>query len=572
MRSYKTLTGTDLENWFKNLFKSEMGFGKNYVSSSGQISLNKLAPSQSPGEHLELDGMILLNKTCVILEYTSESSGYSSKIEKFIRNVQIFTNSPLSKKEKFKLCGIKGNLLDDFEEVENWKFVFFNTSDGFETSGTNVKDFPTFGEIQKNLVLFRPSHLEYIVQLTELINKYSRNEFLSSLGLSMSDLGGDKYVEEPYIKMEGKYITPNKKLKADIYLVKFKVDTLLSIARVSRHEGIPFILDDDSANYQRLLIGHKLSNISKDFIQNNKRMGFPNTLTLVLSNECKDEGGKLKIPLKFSSIDIIDGQHRLFAYTIKETSKEVLEESEILASVIKFRDATNKQISQYSAKVFCEINSNQAKVKNNLIYLIKYDVLGESDYEAIAGKILLECDKSTRKALSNMLLTNTLKKKTRINTNPIPITTIVDNDLIPFLKGHRVDKTPISEAEFTRVFGNNRDHYSKNYGVFWKKGKEIIETYFNAIQSIFPEDWKPETTSLMQSSKYYSAFIRFLRFKLFDEGKSLPELRNELIQLKSRVDALTSQSSSPSFDGSSPNVPGKNKGIANLFEFLKNPS
>ena len=569
MKSYKDLTGDKLEEWFDDLFSNRFKF-ENYVPSNGQISLHDLDPDQSIGEHLELDGLLLINKTCVIFEYTSEASGFKNKIEKFIKNAHIFTSSPLGMREKFQLCGISGDQLDDFEEVDCWKFVFFNTNENFEVSKTSRKDFPLFTDIQSNLFLFRPTQLEYCTQLVQLINKYARNEFLATLNFKASDFADDSSKDLDFIKLGGKYITSDKKIKSDLYLVKFKVDTLLKIARVSRHEGIPFILDDDdNSQYQRLLIRSKLNNISAKFIKNNKNMAFPNTLTLVLSNECEEIGGKLRIPLEFSSLDIIDGQHRLFAYTHDDISDEIRNDSEIMASVIKFRGTTTKKISQYSAKVFCDINSNQAKVKNNLIYLIKYDVLGEKDLAAIAGKILLECDKAYKKALSNMLLTNSLRKRTPLNTQSIPITTIVDNDLIPFLKGLKINKSQITETEFTRVFGNNRAYFESHYGEFWKKGKEIIETYFNAIKSVFSEDWKINSNSLIHSSKYYSAFIRFLRFKLFDENKSITDMRTELETLKTAVDLITSPSSSPTFDPTSDILPAKNKGIGKMFDFLK---
>ena len=99
--------------------------------------------------------------------------------------------------------------------------------------------------------------------------------------------------------------------------------------------------------------------------------------------------------------------------------------------------------------------------------------------------------------------------------------------------------------------------------------KEIIETYFNAIKSVFSEDWKINSNSLIHSSKYYSAFIRFLRFKLFDENKSITDMRTELETLKTAVDLITSPSSSPTFDPTSDILPAKNKGIGKMFDFLK---
>lgn len=570
MRTFKGLTGDQLEKWFKDLIQDEFKFD-NYFESNGQISLNQIDPAQSQGEHLELDGILLINKTCIIFEYTDQANGHKNKINKFIRNSHLFVNSNhLTLRQKFKLYGVTEEKLDEFEEVENWKFVFFGTSETFEKSKTSRVDFPDLPFIQSQLHIFKPTQIEYLRQLSSLLNKYSKNEFLASIDFSAAELGIEETIHLDFIKLQGKYITSDKKLKADIYLTKIGVEKLLQIARVSRHEGIPFILDDGAdGNYQRLLIQSKLKSISTNFINNDKTMSYPNTLTLVLSNDCNENNGKLDIPKRFSSIDVIDGQHRLFAYTSSSISDEVRENSEILVSLIKFRDSSNVQISKYSAKVFCDINSTQAKVKNNLIYLIKYDVLGDRDYKALAGKILLECDKAYQKALSNMLLTNSLKKKNRLDLPSIPITTIIDNDLIPFLKGFNTVNAEISEAEFTRVFGNTRAFYKTHPSQFWPASKSIIEQYFNKIQRIFPFDWKENSDTYLHSSIYYSSLIRFLRFKLFNEHKDLADMDQELIDLKTAVDLIVLPSNSPSFPRTGNKVPSVKRGIGKVFEFLK---
>jgi hypothetical protein len=146
------------------------------------------------------------------------------------------------------------------------------------------------------------------------------------------------------------------------------VKKLLKIVRVSRYEGIPLALEEyNSDRYQRLLIEEKVVRIAKGFVRNDERRSFPNTLTLVLSSDCEERhDGKLHIPKRYSSVDIIDGQHRLFAYSHPYIREDVREGAEILASAIKFRTGNARDISRRAARLFCEINSNQAKVKNSL--------------------------------------------------------------------------------------------------------------------------------------------------------------------------------------------------------------
>ncbi|MEX0996923.1 MAG: DGQHR domain-containing protein [Flavobacteriaceae bacterium] len=575
-KPFEDLTGKKLEDWFQSFIKNDLGF-EDYYPSPGQIELSLLDPTQSRGNHLEIDGVLLINKTCLLLEYTSENSGFKSKIKKFNRNSNLLINSShLSLEEKFKLFNIPANKLEDFKEVENFKYVYFGTNSKIQNEELTRADFPDYPDIQKSLYIIKPNTLEYLRQLSNLIGHHSKNEFLSSMEFTPEEYGeSDESIKLDFLKADNKYITGNK-VKADVYLLKFTVDQLLRIARVSRYEGIPFILEEENTkhNYQRLLIESKIENISKNFIDDDKRKLFPNTITLVLSNECTEEtnGGitKLSIPKKFSSIDIIDGQHRLYGYTKNNISQLTLEKSEILATAIKFKTTKIEDITKNAAKVFVEINSNQARVKNNLIYLIKYDVLGEKDSEALAGKIILLCNNSSEsKPLGNVFLTNSLNRKNKFNLPSIPITTIVDNDLIPFIKGLKTNKKSITEKEFENIFGKKRTHFDKHPLELCRKSKSILDQYFNYVRQVFKYDWKKDTSTFLISSKYVSAFIRLLRYYLFDKGISLNDTKKELEALKKKIDKVTKPSNSESFPKGSLKIPSTKHGIKTIFEFLK---
>jgi DGQHR domain-containing protein len=578
INSFDGLIDKPLENWFQNLFKNELKL-IDYFPSPGQISLSDLDPGQSPGHHLELDGILLINKTCLVLEYTGQSSSFTDKIKKFTRNCNLLINSShLTLTEKFKLLGVPDDRLIDFEEVNQWKFVYFGTSLKFESENYSRSTFPDYPIIQSSLFLFNYSQIEYLRQLTNLIGEFAKNEFLAALNFLPIDL--DEVEESFYldfIKAENKIIATDTTIKADVYLLKFKISELLRIARVSRYEGIPFIFEDENVNYQRLLIESKLKNIANNFILNNKRKFFPNTITIVLTQDCNVEtissNLKLKIPKKFSSIDIIDGQHRLFGYTKSSINDATRNDSEILATAIRFQTTDKKQINRNAAKVFCEINSNQAKVKNNLIYLIKYDVLGERNEAAIAGKVILLCNnRPDKNALGNIFLTNSLKKKNKLGYPCIPITTIIDNDLIPLIKGLNTNGVAINETLYESIFDNTRIYYNLNPDKLNNKVKTIMEIYFSYVKSTFKNDWCEDTNSYLISSKYISAFIRILRYNLFEQGKTLTDMLLVLKNLKIEVDTVVIPTiKKPSFPKGNLLIPSTKHGINTIFEFLKTP-
>lgn len=565
---FNDLIGSPLESWFQSFIKEKLSFN-DYYSTVGQIELNQFDVNVPKGQHLEIDGILLINKTCVIFEYTAEGGHFRDKIKKFLRNAQIFTSGgTLSQRERFKLIGIPDDRLDDFEEVTNWKLAFFCTHPEFENREFRNNEFLEFSVAEK-LKIFKPEQLEYLRQLSNLIGVFGRNELLSALDFSPRDLGDmDENLTIDYIKAEGKHITESGNVKADLYLVKLNVMQLLNMARVSRYEGIPLIFEDSNQNYQRFLKSEKLEAIANKFIGNNKRKTFPNTITIALPSDCVENGSRLVIPKKFSSLDIIDGQHRLFGYTHNQISQQVREESEILATAIKFRADSEREITQNAARVFCEINSSQARVQKDLLYLIKYEVLGDRDFPALAGKVILDCHRRRGKSLEGMFLISTLKRKNRLNMPSIEITGIIDNDLIPLMRGMDSQGNPVTVAVFETAFEVATTTHSTDPEKLCNQTVAILDRYFNYISLVFSLDWKENAETHLITPAYFSALIRLLRYLLFEKQISGNDIRRELELLKLRVDAVTKPNHSPSFYSEHQSLPHPSDGVDVVYNYL----
>lgn len=573
MQSFNDLTGNALEQWFKELLMGELGF-VDYFPSPGQIPLNRINPEIEAGHHLEIDALIRVHKTGVLLEYTGQRGDFRDKIKKFTRNANLFVkDGHLSLREKFKLFGIPDDKLDDFDEIEEWKFVYFGTHPDFDLRHYSRGDFPDFHFVRDRLYIFQPSELEYIRQLTNLIGGYGRNELLASLDFTPVHLGEpDENLRLDFIKADKKYVVGNSDTKADVYLVKFKIDQLLKLARVSRYEGLPFVLEstDSQNNYQRLLEDEKLSSIASNFIDNNKRKTFPNTITLALSNECEEvnEGQKLSIPKKYSSVDIIDGQHRLFGYTRKEVDQAVRQEAEILATALKFDTQEQEIIFKNAARVFCEINSTQAKVKKDLLYLIKYDVLGERNLHAASGKVILQCDKRDG-ILGGMFRISSLRRKNRLNFPSIGVVDIIDKEVTLLLSGIGLDDKKISQDHLQLIFKTDTDFTTKPED-YVNGAIILLERYFGHVRSAFPKDWIKDAETFLLTEAYMLAFVRFLRYWLFDLSETIEGIQDVLQSLKQRVDHLTQPDDSPSFPRNSDQIPSPESGYELVSTFLIN--
>lgn len=574
MTDLQVIKGEDLENWFEDLFKNKFKL-EDYYKRSGQIELIELDTNAGRGQHLEIDGILLLKRTAVLLEFTAEQTRIKNKIKKFTRHCHLFINSSKTLREKFALfSSIPQAKLSDFDEVNDWRFAFFGTSSEIDDKKLEPSHFPDYPDVRNKLTIFGNQYIEYISELTELINKYAKYEFLSALDFSPSELGENQRIEKNFIGIENRYVSESNDIKADIYLLSFNLKELLKIGRVSRYEGIPFALEEkEKAQYQRFLVKHKLDDISQRFINNDKRKTFPNTVTLVLSKECKidpQNSNILLIPNRYSSIDIIDGQHRIFAYANEEIDIDVLENAEILASAIRFQTDVQSEIIRQAAKIFCEINSKQAKVKNSLLYLIKYDVLCDKDSIALAGKAILECNKGNS-ALGNIFLINSLIKKNKFNMPAIPIVTIVEQDLCKFLDGEGINDD-LEDTDFTNIFGHDKNYLENNPDQWWRNGKNILEQYFNYIKGIFPNDWKEDAETNLLSAKYITAFIRLLRGYMIDRGKNMLQVKVKLVTIKNKVNRLTRpRANQASFPKNDERIPSTRHGINKIYDFINNP-
>ncbi|WP_339792525.1 hypothetical protein [uncultured Imperialibacter sp.] len=571
IQPFGDLTGTSLELWFASFLKEKLDF-EDYYPSAGQIELNQFDDKIPSGHHLEIDGFVLINKTCVLCEYTSEGGKFRDKIKKSLKNAQTFISTgSLSLKERFRLVGIPENRIDDFEEVTNWRLAYFGTHPEFENRDFRSNEFPEY-QIAKELKVFKPDQIEYLRQLSNLIGTFAKNEFLAALGLSPIDLGDtEESLSLDYIKADGKYITEIGDVKADLYLVKLNVLQLLKMARVSRYEGIPLLFESAelNQNYQRFLKSEKLEAIASKFIANNRRKTFPNTITIALSNDCNDNGTKLVIPKKFSSLDIIDGQHRLFGYTHEQISQQVRNESEVLATAIKFRVESDKEITQNAARVFCEINSSQAKVQKDLLYLIKYDVLGDRDFPALAGKVILDCHKGLSKSLAGLFLISSLRRKNRLNVPSIQITEIIDLDLIPLMRGIDTCNITVSPEILGKTLGIDSTTHTTNPEHLCKQTLNTLDQYFSYVSSVFRFDWVSNAESHLLTATYFSAFIRLLRYLLYEEDVVVSNIRKELETLKTKIDEITLPSKSPSFHSLNKEIPHPNEGVEVAYQFLK---
>ena len=563
----------------KQVLRTLKEMGIKCYGEHGQIPLQALYPGSQPGGHLEIDIVCLIGNTCVLVETTIKKDDNSEKIKRFIRHCDLVVNSSLGQRELFsRFNGIPEDELINFTRISDWRYLYIGTSPELIIEGIAAEHYPETGCLH----IFDEENWEYFKRLEHTIKTTARYELLASIGINPSDVGdtslGGSELTKPFLELTNKTLFPGQSdALADLFVIIFNPNELLRIARVLRYQGQPMAISSgysasqQNGGYQRILVSDKLNKI-REFIKNDSKVAFPTNLTLVLSNECEKRGSNLCIPSKYASIDVIDGQHRLFSYAL--SSEQVREKASLIATAIKFDSDNAQEINRYAAQTFITINREQTKVKQDLLYLISYDVLGDKRPESIAAKILKECD--ARKRLSRIFALSAFMKKNQFGQRPIPIISIV-KELA------RISKPEMLESIRVTLGGQASNLDLDESERLIKAGVELLERYFYHVNNTFSDDWG-KANSLLMCANYIGAFIRLLA-ALVDSGFTINQIGQELDQIRQNiVDKYSegrSEEHAPVFN---PNafqppqngqdeeglevIPSKKDGIPKIYNFL----
>jgi DGQHR domain-containing protein len=448
--------------------------------------------------------------------------------------------------------------LSDFEDVNDWRILYVGTSPELREKNIRPVSFP---ESQDQLAIIWDEDWAYLKLLKGSIGRFASSELFASLNLHP---GHDSSRSESDLKLQ--YITLDRKLlahkmpKAELFVTTFSAEELLAMCRVLRYQRLPMAVETDkgsnsSTGYQRLLGKNKLTSI-REHIRNDSKITFPNALTLV-SSDCEVKNRKLVIPYRYASLDVIDGQHRLFAYASDSIKDSVREQSRLFATVIKF----DKDPIRCAAQVFVTINKNQAKVKRELIVLTAYDAMGSGDGEAVAGKVLSELNENKQFALFSKLRTRPMIRA----RGSMPIVTIA-LELARFLEPNFLDSIP---AKNRQHFLNECDSPAKKYKKREERlrvGKLFMSRMFGCVKTAFKSDFESTESSLM-SPIFVACFIRLGKQLLIDEAKTWQQVEREIKSLAKGTIATSGQAIA--FPKDVDSIPQKRSGMKKIVNYLQ---
>ena len=570
-------TGRQLEGQGKALIES---MGLKCFTSLGNVKRNEINPSSavSAGENLEFDYLVPQGSVCLIGEITARSrpSDIKAKYSRFRDQFNFFDSSPPNTR------------FDPFEIPEEQRHLFsaVTTLRGFFISTKLQTDDLNLSPVPKIAVFYR-NDWDILKNFANCIYDYARFPFLEKFDVDVAGLQAvasgtatsSVTIKNPYREL-GRLISEGTG-PADVFVFQATPHELLPLAKVFRRDELPNAAPNASTqNYQRPLVPSKLCDI-RSIIHNKPTFMFPNSIIAVLSADTHydEANATLYLPEKYGTLTIVDGQHRLFSYAGPSSDSniaspadcpivpvDVRKNAKILVMGIKFAQEDGTSAVKYAAKTFVEINRNHTRIQQRHLYLIDYDVLGSTTGEALAGKVILNCN-TTSGAAQGLFITN------QRSTGVLAAVTIIE-ELGKLLNIKTRILACNSEKEilgFHNLLGQKPSNLEQSDKLI-DSATHALKRYFNHLKTTFDKDWPTDdkVNSSFRRAKFFAALIRLFDTML-KEGKNWDEVDSALKSIKSNVLSVRSMAKYDSVlftEEVQENIPTWRDTITDLHSFL----
>lgn len=230
--------------------------------------------------------------------------------------------------------------------------------------------------------------VKYFQEVTNRIKLSAKYELFSFMRLKTEDIGENVFSAiSEYCKVAGTVLPESSSnFKKGYKVVSFYIapKELIEKSYVLRQDG----WNDSFGVYQRMLVSKKMVSI-REYLLNERRV-FINNLLVTLPSDTKllDARGnivdpsmltktqpvEIQIPNKYNTIGLIDGQHRVYAYhednpnieSEKIISQLRIQQNMLVSGIIYPEGISLQEKTEFEAKLFLEINSNQANAKTEL--------------------------------------------------------------------------------------------------------------------------------------------------------------------------------------------------------------
>lgn len=524
------LEGDELEQLGKAVFEK---IGLTCIYPLEHVRLIDLDPGgqHSLYEHLEFDFLIPLGTTCLIGEITSRSQprALRRKYRKF-RDHYRFLVRLKPDEAIWEQLGVQSNELRSFRDVETYRGFFITTQ---------LEEFDVNLSATTEIVRLYRSDWRLLVDYSDSIGSYAAPHFIRRFQVEE-----ELPIDSLTLHRQNSQLMPTLRRKiasevglADVFTFEISPYNLLEIAEVYRRDGLNSL--EPAPEYQRPLIPKKLRSIRRVLLVDPDFM-FPNSILVVLSNDCRYRDGILTIPKNYGAISVIDGQHRLFSYADDNIRALIEDDCRIIVTAIKFRQADSNAIFKYSAQTFVEINTNQTRVARTHLDAIAYDILGKTTARAIAAKVilLLNEERRTGNALYGLFDTNrTGLGIIRATTILTSLKALTNRKRIQRLRSARSGARLDLRRGYEKLFESSIENLYQPETLI-EKTAQAVERYFNLVRSAFEHDWprrNEENRSSLRYAKVIAGFVKLFWKDFMAEGFTWPEVEAELVKIRGNL-------------------------------------
>lgn len=341
---------------------------------------------------------------------------------------------------------------------------------------------------QNNIQVWGEQELRYYEAVVEALGTYAKYEIIHSFRLRTNEETNIYNVlalkfQQPYTSSNTELfmftITPEKLLKTCVIYRRAQGsgDAYQRMVRKSRLGSVKNYVTRENAVLPPNIIVHLGNNVTWHPIQMPEGDASGNAINL--SRESDYELGVLNVPLEYASIELIDGQHRLYGFVGAEPATR--EHFNLSVVGLKNLDTTSRR------DIFVAINDNMRRVDPNLVTYLKYTP-DES-----------ECQINNALMAINIVVE---LNKTSPFRNKIKLLDI--GDQIITLRG-------FSGYELKSLLGPRgllRRYYPENES---REYISALRLYFGILKSLFGQQWDDPRRYIIFTNRGISAFLKLLK-------------------------------------------------------------
>lgn len=352
---------------------------------------------------------------------------------------------------------------------------------------------------EKGMSVWSETELSYFEAIVGTIRHYAKFEIIHSLGIPT------KEQKDTYKVIALKLKQPRPDSGHDLFLFTIPAEELLRTCAIYRRA------QGNAAAYQRMLRRERLPKVL-EFVTR-KEAVVPTNLVVHLGEkvlvddiplkDVNDLQGRplvfshphgfslvaLSIPKEYSSLELIDGQHRLFGFAGAEPATRAT--FDLLVTGLKSLDADKRQ------EIFVSINDNSRRMDPNLVAYLRYTTdLPRCQLDNSLMAIRVVVDLSDLSPFKNSI------RLLDVGDQYITLKNFAGYDLKGLLGPRGI---------LRRQYPNNDPAEFVN----------VLRTYFSTVRSIFKHEWNNPQTYIISTNRGIAAFLKLLRSLLRTEQRQL---------------------------------------------------